>query len=158
MDSSRIDHPGVYIPPPLLYAAIFVLAALLRHFLKINNHFFQLRNTLFAGILFLIASVIFIFPSLAQFIRTKNTVMTIRPANTLQTTGIYKVTRNPMYLGLVFAYIGLTCVAGNWWNLILLPLLLFVVGQYVIRREERYLARHFGNLYSEYKARVRRWI
>jgi protein-S-isoprenylcysteine O-methyltransferase Ste14 len=63
-----------------------------------------------------------------------------------------------MYQGLVFVYIGLTCIAGNWWNLILLPLLLFVVQQYVIRREESYLTREFGSIYSEYKARVRRWL
>jgi protein-S-isoprenylcysteine O-methyltransferase Ste14 len=158
MNAQTRDHPGVYIPPPLLYVAVFMLAVFLQHVFSINNSFFQLRNTKFAGILFLIAASFFMFPSLGQFIRTKNTVMTIRPANTLQTTGIYRITRNPMYQGLVFVYIGLTCIAGNWWNVILLPLLVFVVQQYVIRREESYLTRHFGNIYSEYKARVRRWL
>jgi len=152
------DHPGVYIPPPLLYVAIFLLAVFLQHTFSINNSFFQLRNTKLAGILFLIAAIFFIFTSLGLFIRTKNTVMTIRPARTLQTTGIYKITRNPMYLGLVFVYIGLTCIAGNWWNVILLTLLIPVVQQYVIKREESYLTRHFGNTYSEYKTRVRRWL
>jgi protein-S-isoprenylcysteine O-methyltransferase Ste14 len=158
MGAQTKDHPGVYIPPPLLYAAIFMLGIFLQHVFTINNYFFRLRNTKFAGILFLIAASFFIFMSIGQFIRTKNTVMTIRPANTLQTTGIYTITRNPMYQGLVFVYIGLTCIAGNWWNLILLPLLLFVVQQYVIRREESYLTREFGSIYSEYKARVRRWL
>lgn len=158
MDAQTRDHPGVYIPPPLLYAAVFMLAVFLQHTFSINNYLFELKGTKFAGILFLIAAVFFIFRSLGQFIRTKNTVMTIRPANTLQTTGIYKITRNPMYQGLVFVYIGLTCIAGNWWNVILLPLLLFIIQQYVIKREESYLTRHFGNIYTDYKARVRRWL
>jgi protein-S-isoprenylcysteine O-methyltransferase Ste14 len=158
MNAQTTDHPGIYIPPPLLYVAIFMLAVFLQHIFSINHSFFRLRDTKLAGILFLIAACFFIFPSLGQFIRTKNTVMTIRPANTLQTTGIYRITRNPMYQGLVFVYIGLTCIAGNWWNVILLPLLLFVVQQYVISREESYLTRQFGDIYSEYKARVRRWL
>jgi protein-S-isoprenylcysteine O-methyltransferase Ste14 len=84
--------------------------------------------------------------------------MTIRRANTLQTTGVYAITRNPMYLSLLLVYLGLTCIAGNWWNVMLLPLLLLVVQQYIIKREERYLMRQFGNSYAEYKARVRRWL
>ena len=158
MNTQTKDHPGIYIPPPLFYAAIFMLAVYLQHIFSINKSFFQLRNTRFAGIFFLIVASFFIFTSLGRFIRTKNTVMTIRPANSLQTTGIYKITRNPMYQGLVYVYIGLTCIAGNWWHVILLPLLVFVIQQYVIRREESYLARHFGNAYSEYKAHVRRWL
>ena len=158
MHAQTKDHPGIYIPPPLFYVAFFMLAVYLQHIFSINNFFFQLRTTMFAGVLFLVAAVFFLFTSLGRFIRTKNSVMTIRPANTLQTTGIYKITRNPMYQGLVFVYTGLTCIAGNWWNVILLPLLVLVIQEYVIRKEESYLMRHFGNTYAQYKARVRRWL
>ena len=96
--------------------------------------------------------------SLNQFIRTKNTVVTIKAAESLQIKGIYKTTRNPMYVGLVLVYLGLTCLIGNWWNIILLPLLLLVVLEYVIKHEEKYLARKFGNEYMDYRQHVRRWL
>ena len=63
-----------------------------------------------------------------------------------------------MYASLVLVYLGLTCLMGNWWNIILLPLLLLVVQEYVIKREEKYLARKFGNEYMDYRQHVRRWL
>lgn len=63
-----------------------------------------------------------------------------------------------MYVGLATAYLGVTCFIGNWWNVILLPLLLLVIQEYVIKREERYLQLEFGQEYENYKNRVRRWL
>ncbi len=44
-----------------------------------------------------------------------------------------------MYVGLVFIYIGIICLVGNWWNIILFPILLRIIQQYVIKKEEEYL-------------------
>ncbi len=63
-----------------------------------------------------------------------------------------------MYVGLVLVYLGLTCLIGNWWNIILLHLLFLIIQLYVIGREEKYLARKFGNEYMDYRQRVRRWL
>jgi protein-S-isoprenylcysteine O-methyltransferase Ste14 len=152
------DNPGVYIPPPLIYVAVFVLAVFLQKKTGIDNSLFHTRSILFTSILFFVCAVYFMIRSLNQFIRTKNTVVTIKAAESLQITGIYKTTRNPMYVSLVLVYLGLTCLIGNWWNIILLPLLLLVVQEYVIKREEKYLARKFGNEYMEYRQHVRRWL
>ncbi len=152
------DHPGVYIPPPLIYAAIFAGAVLLQKNIAIDDSFFKKQLTQFMGILFFVPALYFMIRSLNQFIRTKNTVVTIKAAESLQITGIYKTTRNPMYASLVLVYLGLTCLMGNWWNIILLPLLLLVVQEYVIKREEKYLARKFGNEYMDYRQHVRRWL
>ena len=89
---------------------------------------------------------------------TKNTVILIKPASSLQITGIYGITRNPMYIGLAIVYLGITCFIGNWWNLILFPLLLIFVQEYIIKREEKYLEAEFGQEYEEYKNKVRRWL
>ena len=147
------DNPGVYIPPPLIYVAVFVIAVFLQKKTGIDHSLFQTRSILFTSILFFVPALYFLIRSLNQFIRTKNTVVTIKAAESLQITGIYKTTRNPMYVGL-----GLTCLIGNWWNIILLPLLLLVVQEYVIKREEKYLARKFGNEYMDYRQHVRRWL
>src|ERR1700712_2726161 len=109
------DNPGVYVPPPLIYVAVFMLATFLQKTTGINNLLFKSSFILITGILFFAAAIFFIARSLYQFIRTKNTVMTIKGAASLQITGIYRATRNPMYVGLLFLYLGLTCLIGNWW-------------------------------------------
>ena len=152
------DHPGVYVPPPLIYAGVFMIAVLLQKRVAINPALFQMHFIWMPAVLLLAIGAYFCLRSIGLFIRTKNTVMTIRPAASLQTGGIYHITRNPMYLSLLFIYLGLTCLIGSWWNIILLPLLVLIVQQYIIRREEKYLSREFGQAYTDYKNQVRRWL
>ena len=63
-----------------------------------------------------------------------------------------------MYTGLLLAYIGVGNVVGNWWTFVLIPVLVWIVSSYVIRKEEGYLSRAFGEEYHRYKKNVRRWI
>jgi len=88
------------------------------------------------GVFFLIVALFFLVRSLRQFFLTKNTVILIKPASSLQTTGIYGITRNPMYVGLAMVYLGITCFIGNWWNIIVFPSLFLIVQEYIIKREE----------------------
>ena len=126
---------------------------------------FPISETLFhslaikvVGVFFLIIALFFLVRSLRQFFLTKNTVILIKPASSLQTTGIYGITRNPMYVGLAIVYLGITCFIGNWWNVILFPLLFLIVQEYIIKREEKYLEFEFGQQYNDYKRIVRRWL
>lgn len=152
------DSPGVYIPPPLLYVLVFLAAVFLQKKFYINDAIFNLKLTKTAGVLFLIAAIYFSVTSLTNFFKSRNTVVLIKPATSLQTNGIYSISRNPMYVSLTLMYLGITCFVGNWWNIILLPVLVFIVQAYVIKKEEKYLERAFGVQYLEYKKRVRRWL
>jgi len=152
------NHPGVYIPPPLLYIATFFLAILLHKFAPFGGDFFYTATSRRIGFIVMIIGFLFIFPAIRQFFKTKNTLITIKPANSLQTKGVYALSRNPMYLSLLFFYTGLSFIFGNFWNLILLPLLFFAVQEYVIKREEKYLGHRFGQFYLDYKQKVRRWL
>jgi protein-S-isoprenylcysteine O-methyltransferase Ste14 len=157
--NSPKDHPGVYVPPPLFYVAVFLLAAFVQSKMPIDESAFHHVFVKIIGItIILIAVIFFLFRSLRQFFKSKNTVITILPANSLQTDGIYSVTRNPMYAGLALVYLGVTCFIGSWWNIILFPFLLLVVQELIIKREEKYLVRRFGQSYLEYKKKVRRWL
>jgi protein-S-isoprenylcysteine O-methyltransferase Ste14 len=55
-------------------------------------------------------------------------------------------------------YLGLTLALDTWWGIVLLALVLVVMHQGVIRREERYLERKFGDGYRHYRAAVRRYL
>ncbi|AHF16713.1 methyltransferase family protein [Niabella soli] len=152
------DSPGVYIPPPLLYVLIFIAAVFLQKKFNIDDAMLHTKPAGLAGVLLFIAALFFLASSLTTFFKTKNTVVLIKAATSLQTTGIYGISRNPMYVGLLFVYLGLVCFIGNWWHLILVPLLIFIIQAYVIKREEKYLERAFGNQFLAYKKRVRRWL
>ena len=158
MMENKNDNPGVYIPPPLFYVVAFFAALLLQKLVPLNKQFFYTTTSKIIGSAIILISLFFNFPALRQFFKTKNTLVTIKPANSLQTTGIYSISRNPMYVSLLLLYVGLSFIIGNWWHLILLPLLFLIVQEYIIKREEKYLDRRFGEQYFDYKTKVRRWI
>jgi protein-S-isoprenylcysteine O-methyltransferase Ste14 len=155
---NKNDSPGVYIPPPLFYVLIFLAAIFIQKKVSINDAVFHLELTKVAGILFLVTALFFLITSLRKFFLSKNTLILIKPASSLQTNGIYSISRNPMYVGLAIVYLGITCLIGNWWNIILFPLLFLIIQEYIIKREEKYLERAFGIKYFDYKKRVRRWL
>jgi protein-S-isoprenylcysteine O-methyltransferase Ste14 len=155
---SKKDHPGIYLPPPVIYIGTFLAALLLQKLIPFNKEFFHTTTSKLFGAVIIFIGLGFSFQALRQFFKTKNSLVTIKPANSLQTTGIYSVSRNPMYVSLLLLYTGLSFIIGNWWNLILLPVLFVVVQEYVIKHEEKYLDRRFGEQYFDYKTKVRRWL
>ena len=152
------DSPGVYIPPPLFYVVIFLIALFLQKKVAINDFVFHSQIIKILGISLFVISLFFLVTSLRKFFLSKNTLILIKPASSLQTNGIYNISRNPMYVGLAIVYLGITCFIGNWWNIILFPILLLIVQEYIINREEKYLIRRFGQDYLDYKSKVRRWL
>ena len=155
---TKKTHPGIYVPPPVIYALIFLFSLLLQKLFPISAVFFKTQIAAVLGYLFVALSIVFSLPAIVKFIRSKNTLITIKPANSLQTGGVYAVTRNPMYLGLLWLYTGIAFFGGNWWTFILIPLVVLIITTYVIGREEKYLSDAFGQDYTSYKIKVRRWI
>ena len=152
------DHPGVYPPPPLFYVVTFFISIYLQNKFPFPNHFFETSGAFILATLFSALGLIIILPALIKFFKTKNTLITIKPANSLQTSGIYSMSRNPMYLGLLAIYISLAFYIGNFWTLILIPFIILIITFFVIRNEEEYLQRTFGGDFSTYCKNVRRWI
>jgi protein-S-isoprenylcysteine O-methyltransferase Ste14 len=73
-------------------------------------------------------------------------------------TGIYRFTRNPMYLGMGLLQAGIGVALANAWVVALVPITWLVIYQIAIRHEEAYLGRKFGSVYADYKRTVRRWV
>ena len=72
--------------------------------------------------------------------------------------GPYRLSRNPLYVGLLALYLGLALLAPSFWALVLFPAAVLLVLWGAIRPEERFLQERFGAPYDDYTRRVRRWL
>lgn len=100
------------------------------------------------------------FAGVISFRRAKTTINPMKPmeASTLVCSGIYKVTRNPMYTGLLFVLIAWAVYLASVWALLGPIVFMAYIRQFQITPEERVLAEKFGTHYDTYRASVRRWL
>ncbi|MBR9871896.1 MAG: isoprenylcysteine carboxylmethyltransferase family protein [Gammaproteobacteria bacterium] len=76
----------------------------------------------------------------------------------LVTSGVYRISRNPMYVGFLFLLIGWGAFLGNIASFLLLPLFVMYMNRFQIIPEERFMREKFGDQYRQYVTTVRRWI
>jgi protein-S-isoprenylcysteine O-methyltransferase Ste14 len=144
------------IPPPLYYGAGLGLGMLLN-----NLAAFPVGGrpaTAVAGAALAVAGLALNFAGVAGVIKNRTTIVPHHRVATLVRDGGYRFSRNPMYTGLGIAYLGAALLLGSWWPVVLWPLVMLAVDRLVIRPEETYLSDRFGQAYSDYRARVRRWL
>ena len=98
------------------------------------------------------------FMSAGAFRRVGTPVIPFEPSTKLVTSGWFRVTRNPMYLGLVLIQSGVGMLMGSLGAFLPLPILIAILHFRFIRGEERFLEGIFGDEYRGYRTRVRRWI
>lgn len=110
------------------------------------------------GLLVLAVAVTLPISGFRTFTREGTNVNPFQPALKLVTSGPYRFTRNPMYLGMVLLLLGLSLIFSLEWGLILTPLLWLAYDRLVVVREEAYLSRTFGAPYIAFLGRTRRWI
>lgn len=119
---------------------------------------FPERNLYAIGLV--IAGLVVDVMAIASFMRAKTTVNPMKPASSssLVVAGIYKVTRNPMYLGSLLLLLGWAIHLSNVLAFLWLPAFVLYISRFQITPEERALAEHFGPEYAAYQARTRRWL
>jgi protein-S-isoprenylcysteine O-methyltransferase Ste14 len=106
------------------------------------------------------AGIVVDLAGLATFVRARTTIIPWRPAasSALVTSGVYRLTRNPMYVGLALQLIAWAFYLANPLAVLGIPALVLYLTRFQIMPEERVLARLFGAEYAAYRARVRRWL
>ena len=106
------------------------------------------------------AGLVFGVAGMRAFVQAKTTMNPIKPsaASSLVTGGIFRVTRNPMYLSLLLYLLAWSVYLSNWSAMVFLPLFVLYITQFQIKPEERTLSSLFGAEYATYKERVRRWL
>jgi len=154
--SDQNDNAKVRIPPPLCFAA-FLIAGLLLQSDWINGEIGSGGRNLFGTLLFAISLGVIIKEALAHK-KSGSNVEPWKPTTLILSTGLYAYSRNPIYVGMTFAYLGVAFAAGSFGAMALLPFCLLIIYYRVIALEEAYLARKFGDEYLAYKQKVRRWL
>jgi protein-S-isoprenylcysteine O-methyltransferase Ste14 len=98
--------------------------------------------------------------AVASFRRAKTTVNPLNPdsSSSLVVSGIYRFSRNPMYLGFLFGLLGWAIFLSNPLAFFLLPAFIAFMNRFQIEPEEKALAVLFGEQFAAYKSRVRRWL
>ena len=156
--AAKGDTPGVIAPPPLLFLGTLAVGAALDFGLLRVPTGLPGWLRLGAGAALAAAAAGLGAAALGRFRRAGTAVEPWRPSTALVTDGVYRFTRNPIYLAMALLYIGSALAMDSAVALVLLPPLLALVQIGVISREERYLERKFGDEYRRYRSSVRRWM
>ena len=153
------DCADVVIKPPLLFLGALGLGYLLSRYLPVGPGLASPNALcLTVGLIFVAVGFALAIRSVQMFRRAGTHVVPGEPATALVMTGPYRVTRNPIYIGFVLVYFGLSIVLTSMWILLLLLPVLVILQRGVVRREEAYLERKFGEAYHAYTKRVPRWL
>ena len=149
----RLEHR---VPPPLVGACVGALMYGAAWVLPV----FAFRAPWALGAAVATAGVLVSVIGVLQFRRARTTVNPLQPeaASSLVTGGIYRWTRNPMYLGMALALAGWGLYLGNFGALALVGVFVMYIDRYQIDPEERALAARFGDAFAAYRRRVRRWL
>ena len=150
------DNPGVILPPALIWALVVAAGVGLNLTWPLPFLPPAWLNPLF-WTLIAIAAALGSWGRIT-FRRHGTAILPSRPSTTIVETGPYRFTRNPMYAALTIAILAIAARFDNLWLVILLAAWFPVMHCGVIAREERYLEAKFGEAYTGYKSRVRRWI
>ena len=148
----------MHIPVPWVFILTYLAGATVEFcepFLRWNGDASGIRLT--GAMLFAIGATVAAW-SLLIFHKSRTTTVPGRTSSKLVTWGPYRFSRNPMYVGLILAYLGEAGILKQIWPILLLPLTVAYVNWIVIPVEEARLTEAFGADYKDYQARVRRWI
>lgn len=143
------------IPPVILLVALLAEFAL--------HRYLPIATVLpppwhLAGIGLIVAGVLIIAVPVSAFFREKTTIRPFHDSAALVVTGPYRLSRNPMYVGMVAALLGVAVLTGSLSPFVVPVLFVPVLNARVIRHEEAMLDARFGDAYRDYRRRVRRWL
>ena len=154
-----LNSPGVHFPPPLLFVAGIIAGVLLERVVAMPVSAVVppvVRMTLaWAAIAAGLSGVVW---AMSTFIRARTAIYPNEPARVIVSTGLYRFSRNPMYVSLTALTVGVGLWLDSAWVLAFVPIALVALTLLVIRKEEAYLSSAFREPYAAYRARVRRWL
>lgn len=145
--------------PPVVQMILVAIAMWLVSVL-LPSATYKSNGLLWVAGFFITAGLIVLIFGISAFRNASTTVdpRTPEKASSLVINGIYRISRNPMYLGILLLLIGWVFVLGSFLSLIGLPVFVLYINHYQIMPEEQSLGKIFNEEYLAYKKCVRRWI
>ncbi|MBP9501206.1 MAG: isoprenylcysteine carboxylmethyltransferase family protein [Candidatus Promineofilum sp.] len=157
MNFARDDKSDLLIVPFALFYFYTIFAAAFGWPLLSTQRLFQSEIIAWIGVLFCFAGLVLLAWSLVSFGRSFRVGIDADQPDKLITTGIFAVSRNPIYVGFISVLIGQFLVFPNW-----VPLIYLLAGAWLINRqalrEESFLREHYGQEYDAYSRLVRRYL
>jgi len=153
------DSAGVRIPPPLVFIGALIASLALDRMMWWSPgiplaHWFETR----LGWVVIVAGFAILLTAIGLFKKAGTDPKPWRTPSAFVTDGVYRWTRNPMYLGMALIYAGVALCGDSLVTLLsLIPVVLWLQRN-VIEPEEAYMTSRFGEPYRVYKASVRRWF
>ncbi len=157
MKFGQIDATDYVIPPFALFYFYVVFAAAFGWPRVSRYQFFHSTSISWAGVACCAAGLALLLWSIASFRQSFRVGIDADRPDTLVTDGIFAFTRNPIYVAFAAILTGQFLILPNWITLIYLVAAVALFHRQVLR-EEDYLRRHYGQAYSDYCARVRRYL
>ncbi|HSV12639.1 MAG TPA: isoprenylcysteine carboxylmethyltransferase family protein [Tepidisphaeraceae bacterium] len=159
MESPTLSQPTarpIRVVPPVYLLAAVILMLLLHRFAPVR----QLIQWpwRWIGVAVIVGGLAFGFSAVALFRRHRTPLRPGQASSSLVDSGPFRVTRNPIYVGMTIALAGVAVLLGSLTPWAVVPLFVLVINRNVIPLEERMLLGAFGEEYTRYQARVRRWI
>ena len=158
MNTNERDGAAVRFPPPFVYLGAVVVGGLLHVFVFALPVDLPLALRMGLGVATALFGVALVAAAIGLFRRTGQDPKPWESTPEIISTGIYRFTRNPMYVGMALLQASIGITWGNGWILALVPVVLVTIYTIAIRHEEAYLERKFGSTYLDYKHSVRRWL
>lgn len=155
--SETADHSGVPVHPPLFFLSALLLGVVINDRIR-SSPIFHDNHWSWPGTIVVILGFVWVAAGRRAMIKHGTNVNPTQPTTKIVESGPFRITRNPLYLGLTLIYIGLSLLLNTWWSLLLLIPVWLVMHFAVVRREEAYLESKFGKTYVSYRARVRRYL
>lgn len=150
--------PRILVPPPLIFIVAYAAGVGIHRLYPVATRTGANPVVSALALVVFLAGLAVTLAGLLTLLRAHTGIMPLRPVRTLVTTGPYRFTRNPIYLGLTIAYLGVAAMQDQVWPLVTLPIGLWVLRKTVIDIEEQHLAGRFPGEYPDYCRRVRRWV
>jgi protein-S-isoprenylcysteine O-methyltransferase Ste14 len=150
------DKPGIVIPPPLLFVLPLAAAFFGDRFMPMG--FTQGPPRWIIGSLLVAAGLALNIIGFVTQRRAGTDPIPFHPTTKIVSHGIYRLSRNPMYVGFGLWTLGIAFLVNSVWMLLAAPIGIVLTHVFVIAKEEKYLERKFGEEYLRYKQRVRRWL
>ena len=146
------------IPPPVYALSVALVMWLLARYIPIGELIAAPWNNV--GIAFILLAAVLDLSSLYLFFKKRTTPNPMKPEFTtgLVVSGMFRVSRNPMYLGMQIMLIGFAIYLGQLSPFLVLPAFYLVITEMQIKPEEEMLEQKFGEEYLAYKRKVRRWL